>query len=269
MSDYARYERLQIEVSDHLATVTLNRPEARNAIDHLMYEELTRVFVDLARDDAVWAVLLRAAGDTFCVGGDVKGMKDRPAGDVAAAHQDVLEPSHARRLVHNILDCDKPMVCAINGHAVGLGALIALLSDITVMSEEAKIGDTHVKIGLVAGDGSAAIWPLLVGPARAKEFLMLSRLLTGAEAVRVGLVNYALPKAEVAAKALELARQLAAGPTWAMRWTKLAVNKVLKHQVNLVLDASFALEMTTFLTADHKEAVAAFIEKRTPKFTGK
>src|SRR5882757_1262242 len=155
----------------HLARVTLNRPETRNSIDHQFHVELPRIFLDLAEDPEVFAILLTGAGEAFCVGGDVNGMKDRPAGDVALEGA-VLDPSGARRLVYNILDCDKPIVCAINGHAIGLGATIALLCDITVASETAKIADPHVKIGLVAGDGGAAIWPLLVGPARAKEYLL-------------------------------------------------------------------------------------------------
>jgi enoyl-CoA hydratase/carnithine racemase len=265
---YADYRRLKIDVDDHLAIVTLNRPEARNAIDHVFYEELSSIFADLTHDDAVWAILVAAAGETFCVGGDVKAMQHRPAGDVVTGDKKILDPSHARRLVYSILDCDKPSVCAIHGHAIGLGALIPLLCDITVIAEDAKIGDTHVKIGLVAGDGAAAIWPILVGPARAKEFLLLSTLLTGADAARIGLVNHVVPKGAVYDKAFEMARRLADGPTWAMRWTKLSVNKILKQQVNLVLDASSALEMATFLTDDHKEAVSAFIEKRSPVFSG-
>lgn len=268
MSDYSHYQRFRIEVDDKLAVVTLNRPEARNAIDHQTHVELVRLFVDLAEDTAVNAILLTAAGTTFSVGGDVKGMKDRPAGDVVAEGA-VLDPAPARRIVNNLLDCDKPIVCAINGHAIGLGATIALLTDVTVAAEDATIADPHVKVGLVAGDGGAAIWPLLVGPARAKEYLMRGTALTGREAQQVGLVNYACPADEVYGRAHEIARELADGATWAIRWTKLSVNKWLKEQVNLILDASMALEIATFHTEDHKEAVAAFIEKRKPSFTGR
>jgi enoyl-CoA hydratase len=267
--DYSFYKRFKIEKEGRLAIVTLNRPEARNAIDHQTHVELLRLFVDLAEDAETFAILLTGAGDTFTVGGDVKGMKDRPAGDVVLDENAVLDPGPARRIVHNLLDCEKPIVCAINGHAIGLGATLALLCDITVASETAKIADPHVKIGLVAGDGGAAIWPLLVGPNRAKEYLMRGMALTGAEAERVGLVNYAVPADQVYAKAHEIARELADGATWAIRWTKLSVNKWLKDQVNLILDTSMALEIATFGTEDHKEAVKAFIEKRKPVFTGR
>jgi len=268
VTDYSTYQRFIIEIEDRLAVVTLNRPEARNAIDHRFHVELVRLFVDLAEDTDVNAILLTAAGDTFSVGGDVKGMKDRPAGDVVEEGA-VLDPAPARRIVNNLLDCDKPIVCAINGHAIGLGATIALLCDITVAAENAKIADPHVKIGLVAGDGGAAIWPLLLGPSRGKEYLMRGAALTGREAERLGLVNYSAPAGEVYARAHEIARELADGATWAIRWTKLSVNKWLKEQVNLILDASMALEIATFHTEDHKEAVAAFIEKRKPVFTGR
>jgi len=203
------------------------------------------------------------------VGGDVKGMKDRPAGDVVADPDAVLEPSAARRILYNLLDCDKPIVCAIKGNAIGLAATIALLCDVTVASKTAKIADTHVKVGLVAGDGGAAIWPLLVGPNRAKEYLMRGLILTGEDAERIGLVNYAAAPEEVYDKAYAIARELAEGAPWAIRWTKLSVNKWLKQQINLIYDTSMALEIATFGTQDHKEAVAAFIEKRKPNFVGR
>lgn len=268
MTDYSFYQRFRIEMEGHLAIVTLNRPEARNAIDHQTHVELLRLFVDLAEDPAVFSILLTAAGDYFSIGGDVKGMKDRPAGDVTAEGTTVLDPAPARRIVHNLLDCDKPVVCAINGHAMGLAATLALFCDITVMADDAKIADPHVKVGLVAGDGGASIWPLLIGPSRAKEYLMLGKALTGIEAERIGLVNHVAPRAEVYDKAHAIASELAAGATWAIRWTKTSVNKWLKEQVNLILDLSMALEIATFTTKDHQEAVSAFLEKRTPQFKG-
>ncbi len=268
MVDYSRYECLKIEKADKLATVTLNRPESRNAIEHQFHVELQDIWVDLARDDEVYAVLLTGAGDYFSVGGNIKGMLDRPGGDVFLEGQ-MMEPAGARRIVHNILDCEKPIVCAINGDCIGLAATVALFCDITVCSETARIADPHVRIGLVAGDGGAVIWPLLVGPNRAKEFLMRGNLIKGADAGRMGLVNYALPKDEVFAKAHALARELADGPPWAIRWTKLSVNKQLKDQFNLIMDTSFALEMASFHTEDHKEAVRSFIEKRKPRYTGR
>jgi enoyl-CoA hydratase len=267
--DYSHYRAFKIEKEGRLAIVTLNRAEHRNSINFEVHDDLRTLFVDLADDEEVFAILLTGAGDYFSVGGDVKGMKDRPAGDVVKDDEHVLNPRNARRIVYNLLDCEKPVVCAINGHAAGLGATLAVLCDVTVMADDARISDPHVKVGLVAGDGGAAIWPLLIGPSRAKEYLMRGLSATGVEAERIGLVNHCVPRAEVYAKAHEIARELADGPTWAIRWTKLSVNLWLKQQVNMIFDASMALEIATFGTDDHKEAVMSFIEKRKPQFQGR
>lgn len=167
-----------------------------------------------------------------------------------------------------MINIEQPLIAAINGHAIGLGATLALYCDITIISETAKIGDPHVKVGLVAGDGGAVIWPLLCGLSRAKEYLMTGALITGTEAERIGLVNHSVPNDQVMPKALEMAHTLAGLPARAIRWTKLSCNKRLKEDVNLMLDVSLATETLTFLSADHKEATQAFVEKRTPNFKG-
>ncbi len=270
--DYSEYQFLKIEVAERVATVTINRPDALNAVTSRLHHELEQVWLDLAADRAVNAIILTGAGRAFCAGGDVKGMA---AGTLVGGGQGgsrfdrgPIGAANGRRLVENILDVEQPIIGAINGDAVGLGATLALLCDITVVSEKARFADTHVKVGVVAGDGGAVIWPVLIGPHRAKEFLMRGNFINGAEAGRIGMVNYALAPEQVMPKARELARELADGPTWAIRWSKLSVNKWLKQQANLIMDASIAYEMMTFKTADHKEAVKAFIEKRKPNFVG-
>jgi enoyl-CoA hydratase len=268
MSRYHDYQHLKIEVKDKLATVTLNRPEARNAINQRFIHELRSIWNDLADDKDVNAVLLTAAGPYFSVGGDVKAMSDRPGGDVLEEGE-VHDPMVMRRIVNRMLELDKPVVCAVNGDAAGLACTIALLCDVTVVAESARIGDPHVRVGLVAGDGGAVIWPLLVGVNRAKEFLLRGTMLKGSDAERIGLVNYAVPAGEVYDKAHAIALELAQGATWAIRWTKLSVNKVLKERVNLILEASMALEQVTFGTEDHQEATRAFAEKRKPVFKGR
>lgn len=268
--DYGDYEFIKVEVADRVATVILNRPDRLNAVHNALHHELEQVWIDLRADQDVNAIVLTGSGRAFCAGGDVKGMaegslsggpargKGRGRGPIAA--------SNGRRLVENMLDVEQPIIGAINGDAIGLGATLALLCDIIVVSEKARFADTHVKVGIVAGDGGAVIWPLLIGPHRAKEFLMRGNFITGAEAGLIGMVNYAVAPEEVMPKARELAQELADGPTWAIRWSKLAVNKWLKQQANLILDASLAYEMMTFNTKDHEEAVKAFIEKRKPNF---
>jgi len=271
MNDYSEYQYLKIEVAERVATITLNRPDSLNAVNSRVHHELEQVWLDVAADHDVNAIILTGAGRAFCAGGDVKGMAAGALTGLGKTERSRFDrgpiaAANGRRLVENMLDVEQPIIGAINGDAVGLGATLALLCDITVVSEKARFADTHVKVGVVAGDGGALIWPLLIGPHRAKEFLMRGNFINGAEAGRIGMVNYALPPEQVMAKSRELAQELADGPTWAIRWSKLAVNKWLKDQANLIMDAGLAYEMMTFKTEDHKEAVAAFVEKRKPNY---
>lgn len=268
MSDYSKYSCLRIEVADRLATVTLNRPDAYHAMNQELIGELRTIWFDLAEDTRVNAVLLCSTGRFFSVGGDVKAMSSRPGGDFLKEGE-MADPARSRRLVFNLLELDKPIVCAIQGDAIGLAATIALLCDVTVAADGARIGDPHCRIGLVAGDGGAAIWPMLVGVSRAKEFLMRGSLIKGTEAERIGLVNHAVPVDEVLPKATAIAQELADGATWAIRWTKLSVNRMLKQNMHLILDASMALEHETMHMQDHREATKAFAEKRKPQFTSR
>ena len=269
MPNYAHYKTLKVENADGVAVVTLNRPDARNAFNHDLITEVERIWLDLADDLEVRSVVLTGAGSTFSVGGDVKGMRTRPGGDVLGENEALGLKRHSH-LLDNILRCEQPIICAINGDCIGLAATIALMCDITVASETARIADTHVsRVGLVAGDGGAVLWPMLVGPHRAKEFLLRGTILNGAEAARIGLINHAVPPEKTLSEALKIARELADGPTWAIRWTKMAVNKWVKNQLNLIYDMSHAMELMSFHTDDHKEATRAFTEKRRPKFTGK
>src|ERR1700726_1533759 len=179
VSDYARYECLTVAVAEKVATVTLNRPQARNAINQKLIRELRSIWDDLADDHAVNAVVLTGAGDYFSVGGDEKAMSERTGGDVLEEGE-VHDPMISRRIVNRQLELDKPIVAAINGDAIGLAATHALLCDITIMAEDARIGDTHVsRVRLVAGDRGTVIWPPLTGINKAKEFLIRGTLLSG------------------------------------------------------------------------------------------
>jgi enoyl-CoA hydratase/carnithine racemase len=270
--DYSEYQFIKVDTVDRVATVTLNRPDSLNAVNSRVHHELEQLWIDLAADADVNAIILTGAGRAFCAGGDVRGMSaGRLTGEGADAKKSrfdrgPISAANGRRLVENMLDVEQPIIGAINGDAVGLGATLALLCDIIVVSEKARFADTHVKVGIVAGDGGALIWPLLIGPHRAKEFLMRGNFITGAEAGRIGMVNYAVAPEQVLSKARELAQELADGPTLAIRWSKLAVNKWLKDQANLIMDTGLAYEMLTFRTEDHKEAVQAFLEKRKPQY---
>lgn len=264
---YENYQYIKIEKQNRIAVVTLNRPEHRNALHMDAHAELEQLWLDLAQDDEVYAIVLTGAGKTFSAGGDIKRMVER-AGTVEGLQYTLKIPAATKRLLQNILDVPQPIIAAVNGDAVGLGATLALFGDIAVISETAKFGDTHTKVGLVAGDGGTVIWPLLMGPARAKEFLMRGLIVSGAEACQLNLVNYAVPAEAVLPKAMTLAAELAELPIWAVRWTKLSVNKWIKEQLNSILDASIAFEMLSMNTHDHGEAARAFLEKRKPDYRG-
>jgi enoyl-CoA hydratase len=172
----------------------------------------------------------------------------------------------AKQIIWDQLDVEIPIVCALNGPAVGLGASIALLCDVIVMADTASIIDPHVQVGLVAGDGGAAIWPLLVGPLAAKRHLMLGRPLTADDALRLGIASEVCSADSIAATGRAWADQLAAQPPLAVQGTKIAVNQQVKQALLTSFDVSAALEMTCFTSQDHVEAVEAFVEKRTPTF---
>lgn len=262
--DYASYRTIKAHNDGGVLVLTLDRPPM-NAVDGVMHAELATIFADVARDPDARAVVLTGAGRAFSAGGDAAWFQ--MVQDDPRAFDPVQR--EARQIIHTLLDLETPVIAAVNGAATGLAATIALFSDTIFMADTARIGDPHVRMGIVAGDGGAVVWPWLLGPARAKEYLMTGDLLDAATAERVGLVNHVVPAAECVPRAVELARKLADGPVLAIRWTKLSVNKLLRASVDLVLDASLALEAQTFRTEDHREAVRAFVEKRAPKFRGR
>ena len=175
----------------------------------------------------------------------------------------------AKRLVNGLLDLEKPIIARLPGHAIGLGCTIALYCDIIYAAEEAKLGDPHVAVGLVAGDGGAVIWPQLIGYARAKEFLMTGDLLNAKDAASIGLINHAVPAGELDNAVNAMAWRLAGGAINAIKWTKASVNAGLKQAANAVLDTAFNFEAMSQMTQDHKIATEAFLNKGKPKFTGK
>ncbi len=259
MADYRKFQCVKVEKDGKVAILTLNKPEEMNVFNIPMHREVEEIFNEVAYDETVNAIVLTGAGRMFTAGGDIKMMQD---GEMPPAEE-------AIRLIQNLLNINQPIIAALNGHAIGVGATIALFCDIVVASQEAKIGDPHVKVGLVAGDGGCIIWPLLIGMNRAKEMLLTGKLLEAKEVEKMGLVNHCVPSEEVMPKALEIAHGLANGPVKAIQWTKMSLNKRLKEDVNLVLPTSVGFEYLSTTTEDHKEAVEAFIEKRKPRYTGR
>ncbi len=264
MNALANFSALETERIGSVLRVTIAHPSsAVNAVDGRLHEELTTLFGNLRRETEARAVVLTGRGRAFCAGGDLGWMPTlQNPGQLEALRHD------AKQLVWDLLDIEIPIIAAVNGHAMGLGASIALLCDVIFMAEEAKIGDPHVKVGVAAGDGGTAIWPLAVGPARAKEYLLTGDPLTAVEAERIGLINHVVPGAELQNAALQFAQRLAATAPLAVRYTKLAVNKLLKDALNVSFDTATALEMLTFVSADHREALGALREKRAASFKG-
>ena len=256
------YETIQIEKEGGGASLRLNRPERLNAVNGAMHSELMALFLDVQADPDVRAAVLTGAGRAFSAGGDFGGGSDMRSKSGLTMMQE------ARRIVDNLLDCEKPIVSAVNGAAAGLGATVALLCDVVVASRNARIGDPHVKMGITAGDGGAVIWPLLIGVNRAKYMLMSGDLIPAEEAFAMGLVNKVVDEGEALNEALAIARKLAAGAPYAVQTSKTAVNKFIKAVSNMVLPYSLAVEEVSMRTADHREAVQAFQEKRDPRFTG-
>jgi enoyl-CoA hydratase len=251
-------------VGDVLRVAIAHPTSPVNAVDEALHHDLTTLFSRLRREREARAVLLTGQGRAFSAGGDFAWFPTlQQPGRLDALRLD------AKQLIWDLLDVELPIVAAVNGHAMGLGASIALLCDVIFMADTATIGDPHVRVGLVAGDGGAVIWPLAVGPARAKRYLLTGDPLGAAEAERIGLVNRVVPAADLDAEAMAFAARLAAGAPLAVRYTKTAVNKLLKDALNVAFDASTALELVTFHSEDHREALAALAEKRPPVFKGR
>jgi len=263
--DAATFTTLRLARVGDVLRVTIDHPHSElNAVDEALHRDFTTLFAALRRETAARAVLLTGRGKAFSAGGDFRWFPElRELERMEALRRD------AKQLIWDLLDVELPIVAAVNGHAMGLGASIALLCDVILMADTATIGDPHVRVGLVAGDGGATIWPLAVGPARAKEYLLTGDPLTAAEAERIGLVNRVVPAAALDGEAMALATRLAAGAPLAVRYTKLAVNKLVKDALNVAFDVSTALELVTFRSEDHAEALAAIREKRAPVFKGR
>jgi enoyl-CoA hydratase len=260
--EYADYQCLLFERREpHILWITLNRPEVLNAADARLHTELVEIWNTVDRDPEVFVAVVTGAGRAFSAGGDLGMVED--------AHRDYEEIvrilDEARDLVYNMLKCSKPVVSAINGPAVGAGLVVALLADISIAAENARLADGHVRMGVAAGDHSAIIWPLLCGMAKSKYYLMTSDFVTGREAERMGLVSLCVPDEQLLEKAQEVAANLATGPRHALRFTKRALNQWML-QAGPIFDHSLALEMMGFFSEDLLAGVEGLRRKRPGEF---
>jgi len=246
--EYDRYQYLTTERQPNgVLLVTLNRPEVLNAAHEEMHTEMAAIWADIDKDDQTRVAVVTGAGRAFSAGGDL-AMVERQVGNYDLVTRMLAEMGE---LVYNMANCSKPIVSAINGVAVGAGLVVALLADISICAEDARLGDGHVRLGVAAGDHAAIIWPLLCSLAKAKYYLLTGEMVSGTEAERIGLVSRALPTEHVLIEALRVADRLATGPQQAIRLTKRALNGWLRT-AGPIFDQSAAYEMLTFLGEDIK-----------------
>jgi len=260
--DYGEYKHLTFDRKPNgVLLITINRPEVLNATNDRLHWELTQVWLTVDADPNVRVALVTGAGRAFSAGGDLEMVENNAKNPERLARI----TREAADLVYNMINLDKPIVSAINGVAVGAGLVVALLADVSIMSEAARITDGHTRLGVAAGDHAAIVWPLLCGMAKAKYYLLTSDFIDGKEAERIGLVSLCVPADALMDKAWEVAGKLAQGSQLAIRWTKRALNNWLR-QAGPIFDQSLALEMLTFMHEDVREGVKAIREKRAPLF---
>lgn len=264
MTDLATFETIEMHRDGRRLNLTMNRPDMLNAFNAKMHSEIVDALAFAGADDGSDVIVITGAGRAFSAGGDISRMQhfiDNPD-DFDAEAED------AKRLVFTLLDIEKPVIARINGAAVGLGATIALFCDVTFAATSARIGDPHVNIGLVAGDGGAVIWPQLVGFHRAKEFLLTGDIMTAEKASEIGLVNHVVPDSELDTRVDAFCDKLLSGAQQAIRWTKATMNIELKRVAQAVMDTGLDYEARSIRSDEHRERVAAFaqraIRKKTP-----
>ncbi|BFM08242.1 enoyl-CoA hydratase/isomerase family protein [Halioxenophilus aromaticivorans] len=267
MSDdfFSRYEFFKFERNGKILNIILNNPEKLNCFSETGHRELSRVFFDAAEDLDSEIIVVTGAGRAFTAGGDLEYMqklRDNPE----LMHRTIRE---AKRFVYTLLDCEKPVICKVNGDAIGLGTTLSFLADITFSTETAKFGDPHNNVALIAGDGGSVIWPQLMGYARAKHYLFTGDILSGSKAQELGLIHQAVPAEALNAEVDAYCQRLLAMPMQSVRWTKQVINIPLKQLAHSMMDAGMAYEHIAGQTQDHQEAINAFRERRKPVFKGK
>lgn len=260
--EYAEFRHILFErPAPGILWLTLNRPDVLNAADARLHTEFVEIWKTIDRDPETRVAVVTGAGRAFSAGGDSNWVEE--------AYRNFAEITRildeARDLVYNILHCDTPIVSAINGPAVGAGLVIALLADISIAAESARLADGHVRMGVAAGDHAAIVWPLLCGMAKAKYYLLTSDFVSGKEAERLGLVSLCVPDDALLAKAMAVATDLAAGPRYAIKYTKRALNQWLL-QAGPIFDHSLALEMLGFFHEDMQAGIAGLRKRKRADF---
>jgi len=242
--------------------ITLTARGKLNAADAAMHKDLAYVWREIDQDTDVSVVVVRGDGESFSAGGDFSLIHEMIDSDVAL----LRVWKEARDLVYNLINCSRPVVSEIRGPAVGAGLAVAVLADISVAAENARLLDGHTRLGVAAGDHAVLIWPLLCGLARARYHLLTNHPLSGREAEQIGLISLAVPEDELEDRVMDIARNLASGSQSAIRWTKYALNNWLR-MAGPSFDTSLALEFLGFRMEDVKEGLASLEQKRQPSFS--
>ncbi len=258
------YTTILVSTKNNVLTITLNRPDVFNAVNEQMKKELLDAFRQAEKDPNARCIVLRGAGErAFCSGQDLKEYRDSKS-----SMKDMLEKQY-NPIIKQMRSMEKPIIGMINGVAAGAGFSFALACDMRIMSDKAKLIQAFVRIGLVADSGSHWFLPRLVGTAKAFEYAATGKDIDAAEAKEVGLVNHVVPATELETVTYELAERLAKGATKAIGIIKRTLNRSLTMTFDELLSYEAMMQEVAALSADHKEGVSAFIEKRTPNFQGK
>jgi len=259
---YEDFEHLRVEHRPGgVLVVTIDRPDVLNAANPRLHRELSEIWQVIDADDEVAVSVITGAGSAFSAGGDFQMIEAMTTDQTAVVEQ----WNDARAIVEEMLSSVKPIVSAINGVAIGAGLAVALLADVSIIGESARLSDGHVRLGVAAGDHAAIVWPLLCGMAKAKYYLLTGEFIEAAEAERIGLVTRCVADGNVLAEALSIAERLARGSATAVQWTKRALNRWMSLSAP-IFGESLALEMLGFLGHDAKEGLAAVRERRAPDF---
>lgn len=252
----------------HIATITLNRPEVRNALSREAYHQLEAAFLEAQRDPEVRCVVLTGVDPAFCSGDDVREIMAGEAAERTAASLRQVRPRATPAAVA-VLECDRPVIAAVNGAAVGWGMDLTLFCDIRIASERAKFGELFIKRGLISDIGGLWRLPQIVGPSRAAELLFTGDVIDAKQAERIGLVSQVVPHDALAGAARELAERIAANPPLALRYMKEGLRRARYGDVQELGAYVGATLATLFQTEDHREGVQSFLEKRAPRFKGR
>jgi len=258
------YSTLIVERTGAVATLTLNRPGARNALDLAMRQEMLAALDEVEADEAVRVLVLTGAGEHFCAGGDVKNMRERRQ----TAAEGRRRVQMLNTMVQRLVDFPRPTIAMVDGYAVGAGTNLALCCDLVIASERAKFGELFNKIGLAPDGGGTWFLPRLVGLARAKELIFTGDVFDATEAARIGLVNRVVPVAELRAVTRALAEKIAGGPPAVQRMAKHMLNRAATSDLPAALDLEAYSQGLAIASDDHQEGLAAFFDKRSPKFSG-